>query len=248
LTNDTSNQAGTPASFIERLDEAVNLHRAGITGDANAVEEANRLLEQLRLDYPGRPLADAYHGSAMILTARDKTKVMEKLKWARRGLKLLDDAAAADSQDTMIRLLRGKAAYNLPEKYFHRTETAIEDFGFLIERDVESSGLLEREEYLELIYELGDANYRIGRNQAAAMSWSRLAQAAGEHPRFLNLARQKLQTVEGKPDKSVDPSDSVSLLALAIGVVARGTGSALIAWSQPVEKKQKKRHKKKKIS
>lgn len=248
MTNDTPIQAGPPASFIERLDEAANLHRAGITGDVNAVQAADRLLEQLRLEYPGSPLADAYHGSAMILTARDKTKAMEKLKWARRGLKLLDDAAAADPQDAMIRVLRGKAAYNLPEKYFHRTETAIADFNFLLEHDVESSGLLEREEYLELICELGDANYRIGRNQAAAISWSRLAQAAGEHSRYLNLARQKLQTVEGKPDKPVDPSDSVSLLALVIGVVARGTGSALIAWSQPAEKKQKKRHKKKKIS
>src|SRR5690606_3279331 len=118
----------TDQEFTVSLDHVAQLYKQGVAGSTTAVQEAHRLLERLRREHRGHPLMDAYHGAVMILIARDRTKPLEKLRWSKAGLKLLDSAASAAPGDAMIRLLRGKAAYKLPEKHFHRTRTAIEDY------------------------------------------------------------------------------------------------------------------------
>lgn len=230
-------------TFNQRLDQAIQLQKEGVEGNVTAVQEANRLLEQLRLDHPGHPLTDAYHGSVMILIARDKSKPLEKLRWSKRGLKLLDGAVAAAPNDDMIRILRGKAAYNLPEKYFHRTQTAIDDYVFLIDREMRQAGTLEEEEYLQLIYELGEAYYRIGRNKDAANSWRRLEEQT-EDPKYQQLAKQKLESVKGKPSYENKQTTANYGLSTLIGNAASATGNSLLKWAKHEEKKNKKKKKK----
>ncbi|MEF3307209.1 tetratricopeptide repeat protein [Paenibacillus sp. GYB003] len=230
------------ASFSGRLDQIVRLYKEGVAGSAKAVLEADRLLTQLRADYPNNPLADAYHGGIMILIARDKEKPLEKLRWSKRGLKLLDGAVAAAPEDTMVRLLRGKAAYKLPEKHFRRTSTAIEDYVFLIDQHMRQKGVLKKEEYTQLIYELGEAYYRVGRNRDAANCWRRLE----KDPKYRNIAKKKLESVKGKPAKEDKPVGGGGGLSTLIGFVARATGSSILKWVEGEEKKARKKRKKRK--
>lgn len=237
------------SSFNVRLDQAIGLYREGVAGNVTAVQEANRLLERLRFDYPASPLADAYHGGIMILVARDKTKPLDKLRWSKNGLKLLDKAVAAAPQEGIIRLLRGKAAYKLPEKHFQRTQTVIEDYTFLIDQEIRQEGILKNEEYSQLIYELGDAYYRIGRNQDAAICWRRLENQT-QDPELQERLRQNLQSLEGKPaiENKTTTDKSTSILIFA----TRAVGNALESWAEKGKKKedhhkgQKKKKKKKK--
>lgn len=230
------------ASFNERLDQAILLYKEGVADSVTAVQEADQILERLRIDNPAHPLADAYHGATMILIARDKTKPLDKLKWSKKGLKLLDKAVAAAPQDGLIRLLRGKAAYKLPEKYFRRTQTAIEDYTFLIDQEVRQEGILETEEYSQLIYELGEAYRRIGRNQDAARHWKRLENQT-QDPELQRLIKQNLQSLEGKPAIETIAYDKPAS-SMMIGAV----GNALQSWAKKKEEEAHRKRRKKKKS
>ncbi|UOK59741.1 MULTISPECIES: hypothetical protein [Metabacillus] len=216
------------------LEQVIPLHKEAVEGNEKAVQDMHQLLERVRSDYPGHPLADAYHGSTMILIARDKTKPLEKLRWSKAGLKLLDGAVSAAPHDIMIRLLRGKAAYMLPEKHFHRAQTAIEDYTFLIDQGKES--FLETEKYLQLIYELGEVYCRIGQNQAAAMCWNRLKNET-QDPDFLHLLNLKLKPLEGKPAVEQIPN-AESIKSILIRKAVRAAGSELISWAEQLKKEE----------
>lgn len=98
------------APFEQRLAEAVQLYEEAAAGNVDALWEANRVIERLRLDYPGNAIADAYHGGVQVLLARTMRNPMERRKWARRGLKLFHQAAATSPQDHTIRMLRDTIA------------------------------------------------------------------------------------------------------------------------------------------
>ncbi|QGQ48682.1 hypothetical protein E6W99_18205 [Metabacillus sediminilitoris] len=170
----------------------------------------------------------------MILIARDKTKPLEKLRWSKAGLKLLDGAVSAAPQDGMIRILRGKAAYKLPEKHFHRAHTAIEDYTFLIEREMHKEGFLENEIYLQLVYELGEVYCRIGQNQSAAMCWKRLMNQTLD-PDFLHLLKLKLKNLEGKPAVEHIPNTE-SITSILIRRTVTAAGNALQSWAEEQKK------------
>ena len=208
------------------LKQVIPLHKDAMKGNKKAVQDMHQLLERVRSDYPGHPLADAYHGITMMLFARDKTNPLDRLRWSKEGLKLLDGAVSAAPQDGRIRLLRGKAAYRLPEKYFHRTQTVIEDYTFLIDREMHEKGFLETKKYLQLIYELGELYCRIGRYHAAAMCWKRLKNET-QDPDFLHLLKLKLKSLEGKPAENAERPTSI-LIRRAF----RAAGSELVNWAE----------------
>lgn len=224
-------------TFDERLNKIISLYKEGAKGNGAAVQEANRLLEQLRKDYPDRPLAEAYHGSVMLLIARDKTKPLERLKWAKGGLKLLDKAVAAAPNDGRIRQLRGKSAYRLPEKHFHRTRTVIEDYNFLIQE-----GRLGNIDLMKLSYELGEAYRRIGRNEEAANIWNKLEQQT-QDPEFKQLLRLKLQSLEGKPAVEQIQSNE-SITSILMKRTASAAGNVLLKWVDEGKKKEARRERK----
>lgn len=230
--NSVSVQVSTPSDpFNEKLTLAVQLHKDGVAGNAAAVQEAHQILEQLRVDYPDHPLVDAYYGSILILIARDKAEASDKLKWSNQGLKILDDAVAADPHDSTIRLLRGKSSYKLPEKYFRRTKTVIEDFTHLLNTQ---SDMLDTDTQLELIYELGEAYARIGQNQDAAKYFRKL-ESQTQNSAWQQLSKQKLQALEGKPAfEKIQNNFSTTMLIEA----TRTVGSALLIWVNNEKKKE----------
>lgn len=225
-------------TFDERIERIKSLNKEGTKGNAAAVQEANRLLEQLRHDYPDNPLAEAYHGSTMLLFARDSTKTLERIKWAKNGLKLLDKAVAAAPNDSRIRYLRGRASYRLPEKHFQRTQTVIGDYTFVINHKVK----LEDIDYTRLTYELGEANRRIGRNEDAARCWTKLEQQT-QDPEFKQLLGQKLQSLKGKPAVEHIESNG-SITSMLLKRAAQATETVLLGWVEENKKKEERRERK----
>ncbi|MCH5583951.1 hypothetical protein MK805_03110 [Shimazuella sp. AN120528] len=217
------------------LDQLVPLHKDALDGNKKAVQDMHQLLEQVRSDYPSHPITDAYYGITRLLMARDTTSLLNKLRWSKAGLKLLDGAVSAAPQDGRIRLLRGRTAYRLPKKHFNLAETIIEDYTFLIDRGMLGEGHLETENYLQLIYELGEVYCRIGRNQDALMCW-KILQYKTKDPDFLYLLKLKLKSLEGKPAVKHIPN-SESLKSILIRRAVRAVGSEL----QSLAKQQKKK-------
>lgn len=216
------------SSYGAKIAQVIVLYQQCIDGNKQAVAEADELLESLRDEYPGRPLADAYHGGIMILKAREKRNPLLKLRGARKGLKLLDHAVSKAPHDLTIRLLRGKVAFKLPEEHFRRTATAIEDYNILLQHEDDLKKRVSPEGVPQLIDELGDAYFRIGRNLEAANCWSRLEQQT-EYPAYQQLARTKLKSVEGKPPvEEVKRTKGVSASSILIGLAAGVAGNAIL--------------------
>ncbi len=216
------------------LEQIIPLHKDAQKANNKAVQDMHQLLERVRPDYPGHPLVDAYYGITKLLMARDATSPLRKLKWSKAGLKLLNGAVIAAPQDCRIRLLRGRTAFRLPEKHFNLAETVIEDYTFLIDREMHEEGFLEIEIYLKLIYELGEVYRRIGRNQDAIICWNRLKNETKE-PDFLHLLELKLKSLEGKPAIEHMPKVE-SPTSILIRKAVRAAGSELISL---VEKQKK---------
>jgi tetratricopeptide (TPR) repeat protein len=213
--------------FLKRV---IPLHKDAVDGNEKAVQDMQKLLEKARSDYPGHPLVDAYYGITLMLIARDKKTPMSRLRGAKAGLKLLDEAVNAAPQDGRIRLLRGRASYGLPENYFQRSQTTIEDYTFLIDQKIHEEGFLQTGKYLQLIYELGEVYCRIGRNQAAAMCWKRLKNET-QDPDFHHLLNLKLKSLEGKPAVEHIPNTE-SPTSILIKRTMSAAGSALLSWAE----------------
>jgi len=229
-------------NFDQLFGQAVDLHNKGVAGDAAAVQQALAQLEQLYRSYPGRPLVEAYYGSAMILSARDKSGNSEKYKWASQGLKHLDQAVAASPRDGVIRQLRGRNSFKLPEQYFQRTQTAIEDYTFVIEQHLGGERQLDTEQYAKTVYQLGEAYARIGRNADAASWWSRLeTEASGSEVQ--PLAAQRLQEIASKPAVETVLSEASNTMIVD---ATRAIGTLLVRWAQQELEKEQKKSKKKK--
>ncbi|TLS50808.1 hypothetical protein FE782_18280 [Paenibacillus antri] len=172
----------------------------------------------------------------MILMARDKTKPLEKLRWSKAGLKLLDAAVRASPKDDMIRVLRGKACNKLPEKHFRRTATAIEDFAYLVDRKERNEVSFTDKEYSQLVYDLGDAYSRIGRNRDAIATLRKL-DGMSIDPELRRLVTERLQSLAGKPEVEVVPQES-GASSILLGIAAQATARALQTWAENQRKKE----------
>ncbi|WP_051475580.1 hypothetical protein [Bacillus sp. J37] len=154
--------------------EAIQLHQQAIDGDKQAAKKAYEILKKVKLKTVNHALIDAYFGSSSALIARDHPDLIEKMNLAKRGLKVLDQAVKAEPNNSEIRVLRGNVAFRLPETYFKRTKTAIEDFHFLIKEYENNRNNISKEQYSEFLLNLGSAYKNLGDNQNAENIWGKL--------------------------------------------------------------------------
>ncbi|SES16325.1 hypothetical protein SAMN04487944_12130 [Gracilibacillus ureilyticus] len=212
------------------LEQVHSLHKKAVAGDANAVQNAHQFLEKARASYPGNPLLDAYHGSTMILIGRDETKPLDRLRWVESGLGLLDEAVSADPDNAVIRLIRGKSSYRLPEKHFQRARTTIDDYIFIIDKEKLGNRLLDNQGSLQLMYELGELYYKIDEKQDAIYYWKQLRNETDD-PDFHHLLNMKLKQIEGQSYSDPTPERKQPMSVL-ISKAARVTGSELQYWAE----------------
>jgi hypothetical protein len=152
---------------MKQFKEAKTLHNNGVDGDKKAVIKANEMLLNLREADPENALIEAYYGSTLVLLGRDAVKILERADKAQEGLDVLNRAVSLDSNHQEIRLLRGNICLRLPESFFHCSETAIEDFTFLLNRYKEDSNSLTPKQVREVLQNLSTAYQKAGKPDKA---------------------------------------------------------------------------------
>jgi tetratricopeptide (TPR) repeat protein len=177
-------------NWEESFQEVITLHKVGIKGDTESVEKAYQLIKKIKLQVRDNALVDAYYGSITALIARDHPNLIEKSKLAKKGLRSLDQSVQKDPNLIDIRILRGYVCYRLPEMFFKRTQTAIEDFTFLIDHyEQNKSKEISREFYFQLLFDLGMAYRNIGNETKAVSKWDKLEKLSTDS-KYLNLVKE----------------------------------------------------------
>lgn len=162
--------------YMKQFKEAKKLHNKGVDGDKKAVKSANEELLKLREAEPDNALIEAYYGSSLALLARDAAKPLKQADNAQEGLDALNRAVTLDPNQKEIRLLRANVCLRLPESFFHCSQTAIEDFSFLLDRYQESSSYLTQKQVNEILRNLSKAYQNAGKPDKANAVLQRLAQ------------------------------------------------------------------------
>ncbi|MHB8917181.1 MAG: tetratricopeptide repeat protein, partial [Desulfocucumaceae bacterium] len=170
--------------------EAVELHRRGIEGDREAVARAYELLVEARKMAPDNHLVEAYYGSITALLGRDAVDPTVRVNKALKGLKILDKAVLSDPENIEIRILRASVNYRLPEKFFHRTNTAIEDFSYLIKSYKNDPSVFSKEFYWQILCNLAVSYQRLERRQEAEAVYASLLSETPDN-KYLDLLRQE---------------------------------------------------------
>ncbi|OCT13972.1 hypothetical protein A8709_00060 [Paenibacillus pectinilyticus] len=165
----------TDSYLMKQLKEAKELHQDGVDGDKKAAKSANEMLLKLRESQPQHALIEAYYGSSLALLARDAVKLLDKEEKALASLEALHHAVTLDPSNKEIRFLRGSVCLQLPESYFHSTQTAIEDFTFLLDRYQQASNYLTPKQVREALRKLSKAYQNIGNSDKANEFLQRLA-------------------------------------------------------------------------
>ncbi len=160
-TNKIVENQTSSSSSLTPLEDAINNHDAGIKGNKLAVKKAYASLKELHQKNPNDLMIKAYYGSATTLLARDASSVTDKMKYALEGLKYLDGVVDKSPDFILGRFLRGNVAYRLPELYFQRTATAIEDFRYLVDAFEENRSILSERDYIEVLKNLVEASKRV---------------------------------------------------------------------------------------
>ena len=179
-------------------------HLASVTEDpawsSAAIDAFDKVLDRT----PGFALARAWRGSAHALAARDYPVQglwqivpgpgFVRLYHVRAAFSDLDDAVGAAPDDPVVRLVRGSTWLGLPS-IFGGVEEGLADFDLLRGwmRDPGSNpdhaDVLRSEEWRESYYlSRSRAMEKIGRNEDAARSWTRLAEITDD-PILQELAK-----------------------------------------------------------
>lgn len=157
-------------AFKTRFDAAIQRHNKGIKGDRQAVADAFAQLSALRAVEPGNALLEAYYGSSLALMGRDEKQILDKADKANQGLISLDRAVSMDPGNITVRLIRANVCLRLPENFFGRTKTAIDDFNELLTRNQTKPGLLTSAQHKEVLQGLAEAYETVGKpSQAKAI-------------------------------------------------------------------------------
>jgi tetratricopeptide (TPR) repeat protein len=156
--------------FQRLLAEGETYYRKGIAGDERAVDMAIERLESALKREPGHPLAMVFLGSCYTLVARDKRIPWVKLRWAKRGLELIDRAVEQNPANVRIRLERFMNNLNLPS-VLKRGDYIRDDLEFLIPRIDKTPLPVDQRQSFYL--EAGDYLYREEQEDRAADCWQR---------------------------------------------------------------------------
>lgn len=184
----------------KQLEEAINLHQQAVLGDKEALKAAEGSLKKLYALCPQNRRVQAYLGSISALKGRDILDPIERFKCANRGLKALDQAVSGDKENVEIRMLRANVCLRLPEMYFHRSKTAVEDFTHILGKYEKDAGVLTAEQYRKCLFDLGCAYKNMDLMKQANTVWDRLlaAEDGCEYKGQVEAERSNL------PEKSQD--------------------------------------------
>ena len=177
-------------STDELFSEAMTLYQLGLAGEKEAVPQAFKLLIHVLQNDRQNLLAEAYLGSVISLMGRDADDANDRFKFAIKGLKILDKVVSMEPENVEIRGLRAFVCSRLPEQFFHRSDTAIEDFSYLVSRNDEDDSLFPKEFYHQILYELALAYHRLDKRNDAESTCRKLLSLTND-PKYKVLIKQE---------------------------------------------------------
>lgn len=149
-----------------------DLYARGLAGDKEAVSECIRVLEETLVTKPDDQLARVYLGSAYTLRARDRSFGKSKLDALRKGVALMDEAAAGAPKNANVLLTRAVTNEALPV-FLGRRKAAreqLEELVALVEKD--PAALKPADQQL-LYLNAGQAAQHAGDKKRAREMWER---------------------------------------------------------------------------
>jgi hypothetical protein len=149
-----------------------DLYRRGLRGDEQAVVDCISALEAKLAIQPNDQLARVYLGSAWTLRSRDLPIGPGKLSALRKGIALMDEAAAAAPNDAEVLLLRAVTNEALPV-FLGRRNVASAQLNELVGLVEKGSAKLKPADQQLLYLNAGEAAKRAGDKKRALALWQR---------------------------------------------------------------------------
>jgi tetratricopeptide (TPR) repeat protein len=148
------------------------LYARGLAGDAQAVIDCVAALEAIVAARPNDQLARVYLGSAETLRSRDLPFGLKKWRTLRRGIALMDEAAAAVPDDARVQLLRAVTNEAFPA-ILGRRETARDALEKLVAVVEKNPAKLPPNDRQLLYLNAGEAAQRAGDRARARALWQK---------------------------------------------------------------------------
>ncbi|QQL46046.1 hypothetical protein [Sulfuriroseicoccus oceanibius] len=143
-------------------------HQMCLVDDTDAIDrQIARYEKKLKADANDH-LAKAYLGSACALRAKASFWGPTKLKFLRRGEKLMNGAVNAAPNDARVRMVRAIGFYKIPKR-FDKRPTSLKDFEKLIPVATGKNNALEVNERQAVLYYAWLAFKEEGHEQAAEL-------------------------------------------------------------------------------
>lgn len=148
------------------------LYTRGLAGDSAAVAECIAVLEKLLVTQPNDQLARVYLGSAYTLRSRDLSIGPAKLSALRKGIALMDEAAAKAPENANVQLTRAVTNQALPA-FLGRRKVAREQLEQLVSQIEKEPAKLTPADRQLLYLNAGEAAQRAGETTRAQVLWQR---------------------------------------------------------------------------
>jgi len=160
--------------FLARAGEEkriADLYARGLAGDKQAVTDCIAALEARLNGEPDDQLARVYLGSAWTLRSRDLPIGPGKLSALRKGIALMDDAAARAPNDAKVLLLRAVTNQALPG-FLGQKATARRQLEQLVTMSEKEPAKLSESDRQLLYLKAGEAEKHAGNEARAEQLWT----------------------------------------------------------------------------
>jgi len=201
--------------------EGIKLHSLALEGDEEATHKGFELFEKIYREKPHDPQVMAYYADHLSMTGRDSKNPTDMFANAIKAMKMLDKAVNARPDDLNIRLIRANQSYRLPEPFFRRTATAVEDFEYLAERYEQDNSVLPPETFQEILYKMGNAYKRLEMDKEAKSAWLKL-KSLDQEQKYTALLDEQQDEDKTFSLKGISMNDKDRLVKEAIRLHDRG--------------------------
>lgn len=162
-----------PGALALPNDPAISaLYARGLAGDREAVTACIAALEKLLVAQPNEQVARVYLGSAYTLRSRDLPLGPAKLRALRKGIALMDEAAAAVPDNGNVQLTRAVTNEALPV-FLGRRKVAREQLEQLVAQIEKDPAKLAPADQQLLYLNAGEAAKKAGDPVRARELWQR---------------------------------------------------------------------------
>jgi len=166
------------------------LYARGLAGDKQAVIDCVSALEAHLAQQPNDQRARVYLGSCWTLRSRDLPIGLSKLTALRKGIVLMDQAAASAPDDPKVFLVRAVTNEALP-RFLGRSSAARQQLNDLVDLAEKNPGTLSPPDGQLLYLNAGEAAQRNGEKMRARELWERGLKISGD-PKLTAELRQAL--------------------------------------------------------